>query len=91
MTPVGRMTGYRDPPELELERYVDLDDPLELAAIAAHRMTFATPDEVSSLLAGEYGLEDLETVWLAQEPATRQLHRRRADVVIAAAQTGAQR
>lgn len=78
----GRERNYRDPVELDLNGEVNLDDPLERAAIAAHRMTFATPEDVASDFGRAQGR--LMDTWLALEPATRQLWRRRADVTIRA-------
>lgn len=77
---VGRDTAYLDPAGFS-EETVNLDDPLEVAAIAAHRLTFATPDEVASLLTIHREAE-LRYTWAAHPEDVRQLHRRRAAVVL---------
>lgn len=82
-TTASREHGYHDRPELTVDGIVDLDDHLELAAIAMHRMTFATPDEVASM----FGSRPAELVftWTRLEPAARHLWRRRAAVALEAA------
>lgn len=80
-TAVGRDNHYRDPVELAERGIVDFEDPLERAAIAAHRLSFATPAEVVSLLTGEEGREALRYTWLRLLPTDRQFHRHRADVI----------
>lgn len=81
MTLVGRQNNYLDPLELELQGDVNVDDPLELAAMTAHRMTFTVPEEAGSMIGRPQSF--VET-WLALAPEDRQLWRRRADITIAA-------
>lgn len=82
-TTASRERGYHDRPELTVDGLVDLDDGLERAAIAMHRMTFAVPEEV----AGMFGSRAAELVftWTRLEPAQRHLWRRRAVAVLEAA------
>jgi hypothetical protein len=82
MTPVGRQSGYQDPPALRLEGHVDLTDELERSAVALHRFTFATPEEVASLFSSEYGREELAETWAKTDPSERRLYRLRADVLV---------
>jgi hypothetical protein len=65
------------------ERRVDFDDPLECAAIAAHRMTFATPEDVGGMLTGPHGRDELACTWLRLEAHERHLWRRRAAIILA--------
>lgn len=83
MTP--RENNYRDPAALTHEDHVDLDDGLERAAIALHRMSFAPPEEVAGMLTSSR--DALCDTWLAQHPSNRQLYRRRADVALRAGAT----
>lgn len=85
MTTAGRETNYRDPFALTHEDHVDLDDALERTAIALHRMSFATPEEVAGMLTSSR--DALRDTWLAQHPTDRQLYRRRADVALRAGAT----
>jgi hypothetical protein len=65
---------------------VDFADPLERAAIAMHRMTFATPEDVASLLnGGDHRRDELAYTWRRLAPHERHLWRRRAAVILAVA------
>lgn len=81
--PIGRETNYRDPVEPFTIDDVDFDDALERAAIAAQRMTFASPAEAASLFARSQR-PALAYTWAAIDAPLRQLWRQRADVVLAA-------
>jgi hypothetical protein len=86
MTPGnGRSRNYRDA-ESMLNGDVDLDDPLERAAIAVHVLKAATPDDVAALFTRGRG--ELAERWRVLEPADRQLARRRADVIVRVAHAG---
>lgn len=78
-TAVGPDRGYQDP-KTELD---ELNDPLERAAILLHRFTFATVPDAVSLFSSPSGRDELVYSWRAQDQATRQLYRRRADAVLA--------
>jgi hypothetical protein len=82
LTPTGRHTGYQDPPALVLQDHVELNNELERTAIALHRMTFATPEDVAGMFGGEHGRQELAETWAKTEPATRRLYRLRADVIL---------
>lgn len=78
MTP-GHSEPDHDP--VALDGIADFDDPREAEAIALHRLSFATPDEVASMLSGEHGRAELARTWALLEPADRNLARRRIEVL----------
>lgn len=79
---VGRHRGYQDPADFA-ELGPNLEDPLERAAIALHRLSFETPDGVASLL-NVHREAELAKTWAAHDAATRVLFRKRAEVAQAA-------
>lgn len=81
-TAVGRENGYQDPPALELEGHVSLEDPLERTAIVLHRMTFATPEDAAGLFSSPSGRDELTYSWRRLDQPTRRLYRLRADVAL---------
>ncbi|MDX6727103.1 MAG: hypothetical protein QOK49_1908 [Baekduia sp.] len=64
---------------------LDRDDDVERAAIAGHVMAWNTPEAVASMLATESSRAALSDLWAALRPSARQLYRRRAAIVLAAA------
>lgn len=76
-----RARGYRDPCAPYGPGDVDLDDPVERAAVALHFTCAFTPEDVDGMVARRDPV--LLTGWTGPgvEPADRQLARKRADVV----------
>jgi hypothetical protein len=77
----ARTRGYRDPspwPES-----LDLDgDPIERAAACLWALGAEALEPARELFTTSAGVAEAARRWVAQEPATRQLYRRRAVVVL---------
>lgn len=90
-TAVGRDRNYQDPdsfgaaPTPDDVLAVILADPLERAAVVAERMGYATPEDVVGMLTSPAGQAELAYTWSRQRKSTRQLWRRRAHAIAAAA------
>jgi hypothetical protein len=77
-----RDRNYRDPVG---GVRLDWDDAVERVAIAGHFMSWNTPEAVASMLATESSRAAMSDLWAAMQPSARQLYRRRAAIVLAAA------
>lgn len=75
--------SYQDPPGFaDVDLDVLLGDPLELAAIVAHRQRFTSPEEVSGMVTSPSGREALAYTWRRLPPHDRHYWRRRAQAIV---------
>lgn len=86
MTPDARERNYRDPVDPFADGDVDLDDPLERASIAMHRLVFETAPDVAGKFTGT-GEQELVYTWAALPAGERRRYRLMADVVVRAHRT----
>jgi hypothetical protein len=77
-----RTRNYRDPAGLATIT-LDWDDDVERVAIAAHFLTWNTPEAVASMVGTPTSRSAMADVWAAIRPPERQLLRRRAAILIA--------
>jgi hypothetical protein len=77
-----RDRNYRDPVG---GVRLDWDDDVQRVALAAHYLSWNTPEQVVSLVASPTSRPAMRGLWAALRPHDRQLYRRRAAVLLALA------
>jgi hypothetical protein len=64
---------------------LDWDDDVDRVGVAAHYLSWNTPEQVVSLVASPSSRAAMSDLWAALRPHLRQLYRRRAAVLLALA------